>query len=103
MNAPSDLVAIPPLYRTVIYYVLALALVTVGALTGAKVLDPLWLTILSGVGGVFFGVSGSNVLVRPDKAGYWGGVDLPPGEKDEAPDLYNGDSKNPATYHGEGV
>jgi len=61
VNTPRDLVAIPPLARTVIYYLLALALVVVSALVGADRLESLWLVIVSGVGGVFFGVAGSNV------------------------------------------
>lgn len=64
MNRPSDLVAIPPLARTVIYYALALALVVVSALVGYGRLEPLWLVIVSGVGGVFFGVAGSNVASK---------------------------------------
>jgi len=65
VNRPADLVAIPPLARTVIYYVLALALVVVSALVGYGRLEPLWLVIVSGVGGVFFGVAGSNVASKP--------------------------------------
>lgn len=61
MNTPRDLVAIPPLARTVIYYVLALALVVVSAFVGYGRMDPMWLVIVAGVGGVFFGVAGSNV------------------------------------------
>jgi len=61
ISAPNDLVAIPPKVRTVIYYVLALSLVVVGALVQAGRLDALYLVITSGVAGVFFGVAGSNV------------------------------------------
>ena len=61
MNRPDDLVAIPPLARTVIYYVLALAFAVVSPLTGFGILEPLYLVILGGVSGVFFGVAGSNV------------------------------------------
>lgn len=65
MNRPADLVAIPPLARTVIYYALAIALVVISALVGYNRLEPLWLVIVSGVGGVFFGVAGSNVPAKP--------------------------------------
>lgn len=65
MNRPSDLVAIPPLARTVIYYVLAIALVVIGALVGYDRLEPMYLVITSGVAGVFFGVAGSNVASKP--------------------------------------
>lgn len=65
IERPNDLVAIPPLARTVIYYALALALVVVSALTADGRLEPLYLVITSGVGGVFFGVAGSNVRATP--------------------------------------
>ena len=61
MNRPDDLVAIPPLARTVIYYVLALTFAVVSPLTGFGIIEPLYLVILGGVSGVFFGVAGSNV------------------------------------------
>ena len=81
MNRPSDLVAIPPLARTVIYYALAIALVVVSALVADGRLEPLYLVIVSGVGGVFFGVAGSNVAAKVKAApldtadGEWGSVD----------------------------
>jgi hypothetical protein len=65
VNRPADLVAIPPLARTVIYYGLAVALVVVSALVGDGIIEPLYLVIVSGVGGVFFGVAGSNVPSKP--------------------------------------
>ena len=61
MTRPTDLLAIPPLARTVIYYALALANVVVGALVTDGRVEPLWLVIVAGVSGVFFGVAGSNV------------------------------------------
>ena len=68
MNRPTDLVAIPPLARTVIYYVLALTNVVVGALSIDGRLEPLYLAIVSGVSGVFFGVAGSNVAATQSNA-----------------------------------
>jgi len=64
IQAPIDLVAIPPVIRTVIYYALALSLVIVGALVQAGRVDALYLVITSGVAGVFFGVAGSNVASK---------------------------------------
>ena len=64
IQAPPDRVAIPPVPRTVIYYVLALALVVVTALVAHGIVDVMYLEILSGVGGVFFGVAGSNVASK---------------------------------------
>lgn len=89
MNRPSDLVAIPPLARTVIYYALALAFAVVSPLTGFGRIEPLYLVVLGGVSGVFFGVAGSNVTANtkpvvveePDATvmarGYHSGVSAP--------------------------
>ena len=68
MNRPTDLVAIPPLARTVIYYVLALSIGVVSALVGYGVLDPVVLVILGNVAAVFFGVAGSNVAAKQANA-----------------------------------
>ena len=68
MNRPNDLVSLPPLARTVIYYVLALSIGVVSALVGYGVLDPVVLVILGNVAAVFFGVAGSNVAAKQSNA-----------------------------------
>jgi hypothetical protein len=61
----TNLVAIPPLARTIIYYVLALAFAAIGPLTAAGRVDALYGAIILGVAGVFgFTLAASNVA-RP--------------------------------------
>lgn len=64
---PGDIIALPPMLRTIIYYVLGIALIVVSALVGAGILDPLYLAILANVSALFFGVAGSNVSTKVDK------------------------------------
>jgi hypothetical protein len=68
LGRPADLVAIPPLARTIIYYTSALTLVVVSALTAYNVVHEMWLVIVGGVGGVFFSTAGSNVVAKPGGA-----------------------------------
>lgn len=65
---PGDLVAIPPLWRTVAYYVLGVANVVVGSLFAFGHIDGLAPAIVSGVSAVLFGVAGSHVTASPNPA-----------------------------------
>lgn len=59
---PTNLVAIPPVARTVLYYVLALANAVLVPLTAAGKVDPTLGLIVVGVSGVFgFTLAASNV------------------------------------------
>jgi hypothetical protein len=64
----TSLVAIPPIARTVLYYVLALANAVLVPLTASGRVDPDLSLIVIGVSGVFgFTLAASNVT-RPDVA-----------------------------------
>lgn len=70
---PTGLIAIPPLARTVIYYVLALAHAVVVPLIAAGVVDAIYGAIVLGVASVFgFALAGGNVPVadgyQPERA-----------------------------------
>ena len=63
---PSNLVAIPPVARTVLYYVLALANAVVVPLTASGRVDGDIGLIIVGVSGVFgFTLAASNVAKTP--------------------------------------
>ena len=53
MIQPSSLVEIPPLWRTGLYYVLALASAVLIPLTAAGYIEPLWGQMITGVAAVF--------------------------------------------------
>lgn len=63
---PSNLVAIPPVARTVLYYLLALANAVLVPLTASGRVDPDLSLIVIGVSGVFgFTLAASNVTRAP--------------------------------------
>lgn len=74
MNAPSDLIAIPPLARTIIYYVLAVALVVCGGVVGGTTGWALALVIVSGLGALFFGTAAARVNAGPVESGEQSGL-----------------------------
>ena len=53
MMQPSSLVEIPPLWRTVIYYALALASAILIPLTAAGYVQPMWGQMITGVAAIF--------------------------------------------------
>lgn len=63
----NGLLPLPPLARTVIYYVLSLANVAMIPLVATHVVDPVWAVSVVGVAGVFgFTLSASNVPTPPE-------------------------------------
>lgn len=68
---PTDLITIPPLARTVIYYVLGVANIAILSLLAAHVGDPQLLLVaeggVAGLSGLFFGVAASNVSAAPER------------------------------------
>lgn len=65
----NDLVPIPPLARTVIYYVLALANAVVTPLAAAGVLDPTIAVVVLGVASTFgFVLSSVNTPTKDPKS-----------------------------------
>ena len=53
MMQPSSLVEIPPLWRTAIYYALALASAILIPLTAAGYVEPMWGQMITGVAAIF--------------------------------------------------
>ena len=64
MNTPSDLVEIPPLARTVIYYAIAVALIVCGAVVAGARGWGLALAIANGLGVLFFGTAAAKVSAK---------------------------------------
>lgn len=67
MKPPSDLVEIPPLARTVIYYAIAIALIVCGAVVAGARDWNLALAIANGLGVLFFGTAAAKVSTNRTK------------------------------------
>jgi hypothetical protein len=67
MNPPADLVEIPPLARTVIYYSIAVALIVCGAVVAGATGWNLALAIANGLGVLFFGTAAAKVSATREK------------------------------------
>lgn len=66
--APSDLVAIPPVMRTVIYYLIAEAIIVCSAVTAGATGWMLAQAIATGNAILFFGTAAAKVTSKPASA-----------------------------------